>query len=139
MPITLPDVDASQVVEVNKSRLAELEAHEAAVKAGAVSTSADPAIVEENKRLRDLLAKRDAEIVELKERTTLAEAQAPAPLPSPLTKWTPSHQGKQLTAAGLTVKDLKEAGFKWVISQWVGETLMAAKMLERIKKANGLD
>ena len=139
MPITLPDVDASQVVDVNKARLAELEAHEAAVKAGSVSTSTDPALEAECKRLRDLLSKREAEIVELKERTTLAEAQAPAPLRSPLIKWTPSHQGKQLAKAELTVKDLKEAGFKWVISQWVGETVMAEKLLERIKKANGLD
>ena len=139
MPVTIPDTEGDQIVEIRTSRLAELEAREAGIVTGQVATSPDPGLMAENKHLREMMGKRESEIKELKERIALLEATTPTPGPSPLVRWSPPKkaQNKQLEAAGLTVKDLREAGFKWVDHQWMAETEAARIMLEKIKVANG--
>ena len=134
MPMSMPDDGNLEVkpIEVHPDRLRELEGYEAQVKAGLSSTNPDPALVEATQAAQAKVSALEGEIVELRHKLSQALANAVQPAPSPLVRWRPSNQKKQLTAAGLDVAMLKEAGFRWIDMMWMGETQECRALYERI-------
>lgn len=124
MPVSMPDDGSLEVkpIEVHPDRLRELEGYESQVKAGLASTNPEPALVEATKAAQAKVSALEGEIVELRHKLSQALSNAVQPAPSPLVRWRPSNQTRQLNAARLNVKDLKAAGFRWIDNCWMGET-----------------
>lgn len=137
MPLSLPQEDGTVTpVAVNPDRLKELEGYESAVKSGQVSTSPDPALIQAAQAAQARVSALEAELAQVRGQLSQALINvAPAPV-SVLVKWAPHNQGEQLKAAGVSVADLKSAGFRWVHTEWMGETPECRTLLERILAAS---